>query len=198
MQKLVASAVARANAANPRLLLFAKLLALEDGSPPQSNSQRPFYRRAWCPQIPLWYLIWQRLSPQHTLVAALADALRPGPKPLSVRLRSNATTALAKARALASGLGRAGLRAPGPGLGRAARAPAGWLDVAPASARRHFQALPTPSDAPPKGLLVRGAHRGVLWRGQRAGAGRPVGFDPLERAGAGRALDPGGATSGCG
>lgn len=106
MHKLFASTAARANAANSLLALFAKLLALEDWAHPQSNSQRPFYRRAWCPRITLWYLLWQRLSPQHTLVAALADAqrggadaLRPGPKPLSARLRSNATTALAKARA---------------------------------------------------------------------------------------------------
>lgn len=106
MQKLFASPTARADAARPLLQLFAKLLALEGLPTPESTTQRRFYRRAWCPLLTLWYLIWQRLSPQHTLVAALtdarrggADALRPGAKPLSGRLRSSATTALAKARA---------------------------------------------------------------------------------------------------
>lgn len=106
MQILFASPTARAAAVAPLLQLFAKLLALEGLPSPQSQSQRPFYRRAWCPLITLWYLIWQRLGPQHTLVAALADArrggadaLRPHPKALSSRLRSNATTALSKARA---------------------------------------------------------------------------------------------------
>jgi hypothetical protein len=40
----------------------------------------------------LWYLLWQRLSPQHTLAAVVADArrggadaLRPGPKRLSAQ-----------------------------------------------------------------------------------------------------------------
>jgi hypothetical protein len=54
----------------------------------------------------LWYLLWQRLSPQHTLAAVVADArragadaLRPRPKRLSAQLRSTATTGFAKARA---------------------------------------------------------------------------------------------------
>jgi len=106
MQKLFASPAARANATAQLLQLFAKLLALEGQTHSLSQFRRRFYRRAWCPLITLWYLLWQRLSPQHTLAAAVADArrggadaLRPGPKPLSARLRSSATTAFAKARA---------------------------------------------------------------------------------------------------
>ena len=106
MQKLFASAAARANASAPLLQLFTKLLALEDLPALGLKSKRPFYRRAWGPLLTLWYLIWQRLSPQHTLAAVVADArrggadaLRPGPRPLSTRLRSSATTAFAKARA---------------------------------------------------------------------------------------------------
>jgi Transposase DDE domain len=106
MQKLFASPVARSSDVHPALQLFGKLFALEDWSHPQSPDHRRFYRRAWCPLMTLWYLIWQRLSPQHTLDAAVrdarrggADALRPSSKPLSARLVSSATTALAKARA---------------------------------------------------------------------------------------------------
>jgi hypothetical protein len=106
MLTLFASSAARGASANQLLPVFAKVLALEDWSHPQARGQRGFYRRAWCPLLTLWYLIWQRLSPQHTLAAVVsdarrggADALRPGPQPLSARLRSSATTALAKARA---------------------------------------------------------------------------------------------------
>lgn len=106
MQKLFASPAARANASASLLQLFARLLALEVLPAPGNKSKRPFYRRAWCPLLTLWYLIWQRLCPQHTLAAVVADArrggadaLRPGSKPLSARLRSTATTAFAKARA---------------------------------------------------------------------------------------------------
>jgi len=106
MQKLFASTAAGSEAAAPLLQLFARLLALEGLTHPGLKSKRRFYRRAWCPLITLWYLIWQRLSPQHTLLAALADArrggadaLRPEAKPLSARLRSCATTGLSKARA---------------------------------------------------------------------------------------------------
>jgi hypothetical protein len=105
MQKLFASPKARFDAATPLLQLFARLLGLHGLSDPALKSKRRFYQRAWCPIITLWYLLWQRLSPDHTLTAIVtdarrggADALRPGPKPLSACLRSSATTALAKAR----------------------------------------------------------------------------------------------------
>ncbi len=72
---------------------------------PVAKTKRGFYRRAWCPRLTLWYVIWQRLSPLHTLGAVVADARRGGadalcvgPTPLSQRLRSSATTAFAKAR----------------------------------------------------------------------------------------------------
>jgi len=106
MQRLFASPKARTDATTPLLQLFARLLGLHGLSGPGLKSKRRYYQRAWCPLITLWYLLWQRLSPQHTLAAVVADArrggadaLRPGPKPLSACLRSSATTALAKARA---------------------------------------------------------------------------------------------------
>jgi hypothetical protein len=105
MQKLFASPAARTNAAAPLLQLFAQLLALEGLTNSWPKTNRRFYRRAWCPLLTLWYLIWQRLSPQPTLAAAVADARRggadalcPASKPLSSRLRSSATTAFSKAR----------------------------------------------------------------------------------------------------
>lgn len=108
MQHLLSSSTERA-AESTRcqlLTLFRQLLALEDLDCPVSSTGRRFYRRAWCPLVTLWYLIWQRLSPEHTLAAVVndarrgaADALRPAPKALSTRLVSRATTAFAKARA---------------------------------------------------------------------------------------------------
>jgi hypothetical protein len=88
------------------LQLFAQLVALESIEHTLSQSGRGFYRRLWCPVLTLWYLIWQRLQPEHTLQAVVtdarrggADALRPrGKKPLSQRIKSAATTAYSKAR----------------------------------------------------------------------------------------------------
>src|SRR5262245_27322062 len=106
MQKLFASPQRRTDASTQLLKLFIQVLTLEGLPALGSRSQRAFYRRAWCPLITLWYLIWQRLSPLHTLVAVVADARRggadalaPGVKPLSTRLRSAATAGWAKARA---------------------------------------------------------------------------------------------------
>lgn len=105
MQKPFASPDARAQAAAPLLKLFARSLALDGLPGPTRPSKRRFYRRAWCPWITLWYLIWQRLCPQHTQANVVADARRGGAdalsrgaKPLSAQLRSSATTAFAKAR----------------------------------------------------------------------------------------------------
>ena len=105
MQKLFASETARPEAAAQLLQLFAQLLALADLPACVAKTKRGFYRRAWCRRVTLWYLIWQRLTPWHTLDAVLvdarrggADALGGGRTPLSQRLRSSATTAFCKAR----------------------------------------------------------------------------------------------------
>ncbi len=107
MQRLLSSQTERAaeSTRSQLLQLFAQLLALESVEPTPTSTRRRFYRRAWCPLITLWYLIWQRLYPEHTLAAVVndarrggADALRPGTQPLSAKLRSRATTAYAKAR----------------------------------------------------------------------------------------------------
>jgi hypothetical protein len=63
------------------------------------------YQRVWTPLITLWYLIWQRLQPRHTLEAVVADARCGGAdglalkgSPLSRRIQSRATTAFSDAR----------------------------------------------------------------------------------------------------
>ena len=106
MQNLFASVHAATNSPTALLPLFAQLLSLQPLPHPGTQSKPAFYRRIWCPVVTLWYMIWQRLCPQHTLAAVVADAcrggadaLRPGDKPLSARLRSNATTGFCKARA---------------------------------------------------------------------------------------------------
>lgn len=87
------------------LQLFQRLLALQTVDVTPLAVGRRCYCRAWCPRLTLWYLIWQRLTPTHTLQAVVndarrggADALRPAGPPLSTRLRSQATAAYAKAR----------------------------------------------------------------------------------------------------
>jgi hypothetical protein len=68
-------------------------------------SQKTFYNRAFTPLITLWYLVFQRLSPNHPLSQVLEDALEGGAdrlsprgKRLSRRLRSEATTSYSDAR----------------------------------------------------------------------------------------------------
>lgn len=86
--------------------LFARILSLEGLQETLDQSEHRFYRRIWCPVLTLWYLIWQRLNSTHTLQAVVvdlrrggADALRPGDKkPVSQRVRSQATTAFSNAR----------------------------------------------------------------------------------------------------
>jgi hypothetical protein len=63
------------------------------------------YERAFTPLIVLWYFLFQRLQPRHTLSVILGDALQggadslsPPDKPLSQRLRSAATTSYSDAR----------------------------------------------------------------------------------------------------
>ena len=105
MQKLFASETARTRVAAQLLQLFAQLLALADLPACVAKTKRGFYHRAWGLRVTLWYLIWQRLAPFHTLDAVVvdarrggADALGGGRTPLSQRLRSRATTAFCKAR----------------------------------------------------------------------------------------------------
>src|SRR3954447_6681135 len=67
--------------------------------------EHAFYECAFSPLITLWYLVFQRIEPDHTLEAVLtdahqggADALNQGGKPLSQRIRSWATSAYSNAR----------------------------------------------------------------------------------------------------
>ena len=61
-----------------------------------------FYNRLFSPRVTLWYLIFQRLHPDHTLDAALSDARMGGAdrlnKGLSRRLRSHSTCSYSDAR----------------------------------------------------------------------------------------------------
>jgi len=68
-------------------------------------SDKEFYARAFTPLVTLWYLIFQRLSPNHHLshvvedaLAGGADRLSPRGKRLSSQLRSQATTSFSDAR----------------------------------------------------------------------------------------------------
>lgn len=70
------------------------------------QTQQTFYDRLFSPTLTLWYMVFQRLQPDHSLQAAVCDAHRGGadrlgPRerpPLSQRIRSQATTALSNAR----------------------------------------------------------------------------------------------------
>jgi hypothetical protein len=63
---------------------------------------KPFYKRLFTPVVTLWYLIFQRLHPDHTLDAALTDASNGGAdrlnKKLSRQLLSESTSAYSDAR----------------------------------------------------------------------------------------------------
>ena len=88
------------------LALFARLLALQPFAPWLTpRARRAAYQRAWKPVVTLWYLLWSRLQADATLDAVVkdargggADALTPGPRPLSHRLVSRATAGFSKAR----------------------------------------------------------------------------------------------------
>lgn len=80
--------------------MFDRLASLARLIPPPGR-----YQRLWTPVVTLWYLIWQRLQPQHTLEAVVTDARRGGAdrlspkgKTLSRRIQSRATTAYSDAR----------------------------------------------------------------------------------------------------
>lgn len=63
---------------------------------------KPFYERLFTPIVTLWYFIFQRLHPDHTLDAALSDARNGGAdrlnKKLSRQLRSESTGPYSDAR----------------------------------------------------------------------------------------------------
>ncbi len=68
-------------------------------------SPRSFYRRAFTPGVTLWYLVFQRLHPNHHLSqvqedarAGGADRLSPPDKPLSAVLHSESTSSYSDAR----------------------------------------------------------------------------------------------------
>lgn len=68
-------------------------------------SERTFYARAFTPRVTLWYMIFQRLSPNHHLSHVQEDAreggadrLSPPSKALSTRITSESTSAYSDAR----------------------------------------------------------------------------------------------------
>src|SRR5664280_913533 len=85
---------------------FAKLLTASWLATWLELSERAFYQRAYTPLITLWYLLFQRLSDNHTLSHIVenareggADRLSPrGKTPLSQPLTSEATTSFSDAR----------------------------------------------------------------------------------------------------
>ena len=90
---------------NALLCRFRKALPAQVLSAWLPLASQGFYQRAFSLRIILWYFIFQRLGPDHTLSKALADALAGGAdrlspcgKPLSRQLRSVATTSLSDAR----------------------------------------------------------------------------------------------------
>jgi hypothetical protein len=84
------------------LILFLGLLPSRQLWRLPSLQNAPFYDRLFNPMVTLWYFIFQRLHPDSTLQAALADAWAGGAdrlrRALSQKLRSFATTALSDAR----------------------------------------------------------------------------------------------------
>lgn len=84
---------------------FHKLLPLSLLASWLALSDQTFYERAFTPLITLWYLIFQRLGPDHTLSQVLddareggADRLSPRAKRLSRQLSSESTTSYSDAR----------------------------------------------------------------------------------------------------
>jgi hypothetical protein len=88
------------------LLSFKRLLHQNHLKLALKKLDLSFYDSIFTPVVTLWYMIFQRLNPDHTLGAAVTDlhlggADRLGPRnrpPLSVRIKSLATAALSKAR----------------------------------------------------------------------------------------------------
>jgi hypothetical protein len=88
----------------PRQLLgiFLQLLPLADLLDSASLSGKRFYNRLFCPVVTLWYFIFQRLQPDHSLDNVLGDAHSGGAdalrEHLSKKLRSTATASFSNAR----------------------------------------------------------------------------------------------------
>lgn len=92
---------------SPPILLvhFHRLLPAKQLAQWLTASPFRFYERAFTPLVTLWYLVFQRLSPNHHLSqvqedarAGGADRLSPPGKLLSARLKSEATTSYSDAR----------------------------------------------------------------------------------------------------
>ena len=64
---------------------FAKLLTASWLATWLELSERAFYQRAYMPLITLWYLLFQRLSDNHTLSHVVEDAREGGADRLSPR-----------------------------------------------------------------------------------------------------------------
>jgi len=88
------------------LQIFKRLLRQTAFQRALAKAEVRFYDRIFTPVITLWCMIFQRLSPDHALQAAVMDLHAGGadrlsdrhPTPLSERIRSLATAAFSKAR----------------------------------------------------------------------------------------------------
>jgi len=86
------------------LKLFIRLGAAPGRALPLGR-KRAFYQRVFCPLVTLWGMVLQRLLADPTLENVVvhfahgtADALRPGKKPLSQKIKSNKTASFSDAR----------------------------------------------------------------------------------------------------
>jgi hypothetical protein len=157
---------------------------------------RTFYDRLFNPLVTLWYLLFQRLSPDHSLDAALSDARSGGGdrinKKLSRQLVSDATASYSDARQrlpwafLAQALSLQGRKIIG-------LSPAtlwqGWvialLDGSTVRMRPHgrmAKEFPSQWQSIRAPLLVLDARGGLLLRLERSRLGLRHGFDPCQRA----------------
>jgi len=86
--------------------VFRRLLPIAFVNQLVQNSKRRFYQRIFTPTVLLWCLIYQRLSPDHSLDEVVAhvksgavDYLSPDPEcPISQRIRSESTAAYSNGR----------------------------------------------------------------------------------------------------
>lgn len=87
------------------LKLFIKLGAASKDLALPPGRKRNFYKRIFCPLVTLWGMVLQRLLEDPTLEKVVvsfshgkADALRPGKKPVSKKLKSRQNTSFSNAR----------------------------------------------------------------------------------------------------
>jgi hypothetical protein len=88
------------------LQVFKRLLHQTQLKLAMEKAELGFYNRIFTPTVTLWYMIFQRLTHDHTLQAAVSDLHSGGAdrlssrkeRPLSTQIRSLATTAFSKAR----------------------------------------------------------------------------------------------------